>query len=488
MSANTSAGSPSLPQQGSPLHAPPAPTTPVNEADLPKGQCRYILCVPGIKGSRCACTGFTLNKSVPGAHCDCGHMSCFHLKTDEAALSPDKQEVEQLKQRIQFLEQQLDRETSGGFGGIVGRVIELEERLERACEETRHEFKNVYSGVHNVWHSVRQLEERAEAAACQMESYHSRLTATESGLNQVQQRQMELDEGDMELEERLGARLEVIEGVIGLDHNASTLRGRPRRKSTSDSMSRGPTSPDSMRRRSSATRIEAVPFRQPTPVEGPWTVHVSFLPDQAQPFPFEKDTTAYKRCLSRGLHRMVVVADPSAEAFVEAIDIAFGSLLRGRPWMPLQAKLCDAKQLQGLPMLRPLDGRLQALRYDAEFLKRYCAVCDAGDKMESLYIAMRAETLSWHFLRNVPPFLDGLEGCWQHDPYLDTFDDFRDDRDRPSAADVTGLPLKRAASEMSCASTLGPAPLAADGDGSRKMPRTACISSMVDLPLRAEKV
>merc|ERR1712169_99608 len=40
-----------------------------------------------------------------------------------------------------------------------------------------------------------------------------------------------------------------------------------------------------------------------------WTVHVSLLPTSAQPFPFEKDTAAYKRCLSRGLHQVLVIPD-----------------------------------------------------------------------------------------------------------------------------------------------------------------------------------
>jgi len=470
------------PQQGSP---PQGPQSPVNESDLPKGHCRYILLVAGIKGQRCACANFTLNRSVPGAVCDCGHMSCFHLKTDEATSTADKQEVEQLRQRIQLLEQQLDRETTGGFGSLVGRVSELEEHLDKAREETRQEFKNLYSGINHVWGSVRQLERGAA-------SYHERLRSTERRMELVRHRQMELDDSDIVLEERL----EALESVVKVDDDSPVTRGRPRRKSTSDSMPHGLGKTSSVRRGSSAMRSADVnkslhlPCRQPTMTKGPWTVHISFLPDRSQPFPFEKDTTAYKRCLSRGLHQMVVVANHSAEAFVLAVDTAFGSLLKGRSWMPLQAKLCDAKQLQGLPMLRPLDAKLQTLQYDAEFLKRYCAVCDASGKMESLYIAMRADTLSWHFLRHSPVLLDGLEGCWQHDSMLDpadTFGDFRDDRNRPSAADVTGLPLKRAASEMSCA-PLGPTSLAADGDGSRKMQRTACISNIVDITRRAEKV
>ncbi len=94
----------------------------------------------------------------------------------------------------------------------------------------------------------------------------------------------------------------------------------------------------------------------------------------SQPFPFERDTNAYKRCLSRGLHQMVAISGPSADAFVSTVTATFGSLLQGRPWMPLQAESCTAEQLAGLPMLRQLDPSLLHGRYDVDFLREHCAV------------------------------------------------------------------------------------------------------------------
>ncbi len=46
-----------------------------DDLQLPEGQCRYILVVPGIKGQRCGCVHFTLNKAMPSASCDCG-LTC----------------------------------------------------------------------------------------------------------------------------------------------------------------------------------------------------------------------------------------------------------------------------------------------------------------------------------------------------------------------------------------------------------------------------
>jgi hypothetical protein len=150
-----------------------------------------------------------------------------------------------------------------------------------------------------------------------------------------------------------------------------------------------------------------------------WTVHISLLPTRTQPFPFEKDTAAYKRCLSRGLHQMIVVPDSDGYSFKKTIDRAFSVNLRGRQWEPLVAKLCDAEGLRGLPMLRPLPEHLVGSDYNAEFLKHNCAVVDKKGKILDLYIAMSEGTISWAELKEVSPFIPGLEAAWAYDPYLD---------------------------------------------------------------------
>ena len=241
-----------------------------------------------------------------------------------------------------------------------------------------------------------------------------------------------------------------------------------------------------------------------------WTVHVSLLPTSTQPFPFERDTNAYKRCLSRGLHQMVAVNGTSADAFENAIQRAFGRTLRGRRWAPLQALPCTAERLAGLPMLRPLDSSLIDERCSLEFLRNHCAVCDTNGKIDSLYIAMREKTLSWHSIRRLPVFLEGLEPCWNYDVLLDQNDPRVDDDNendvnssedevmggmsRPPAGDIVAtLPsLKRAASQISRSSSFGsataatptaasvPATAAAEGEGSR--PKVQRIYPLPNIP------
>lgn len=164
---------------------------------------------------------------------------------------------------------------------------------------------------------------------------------------------------------------------------------------------------------------------------------------------------------------MVAVHGRDAKSFTTAVEKAFGKFLKGREWMPLEAKLCDAEQLQGLPMLRQLEPHLvEPSLFDHEFLRHNSGVCDNSGMIDSLYIAMRRHTISWHTLRHSPVFMDGLESAWAYDALLDTdpFDGDMaiDDGDRPAAGDITALPplppsLKRPLTEMSRSNSFGSA-------------------------------
>ena len=165
--------------------------------------------------------------------------------------------------------------------------------------------------------------------------------------------------------------------------------------------------------------------------------------------------------------------------------------------MPLKAKLCDVNELRGLPMLRTLNSTVVDGPYDMEFLQNHCAIRDPHGNIDSLYLAMRHDTLSWRFLRESPRVVDGLETCWAYDHYLDPSDPFDRDHDaeggRSSAAGaVPSLPsLKRTASEASRSVNFGSASASGDCDGATgthsKMRRT-CYSGGFELKRRVETV
>jgi hypothetical protein len=191
-----------------------------------------------------------------------------------------------------------------------------------------------------------------------------------------------------------------------------------------------------------------------------WTVHIALLPTASQPFPFEKDTAAYKRCLSRGLHQMIVVPDADHESFTAAVNQAFSEILQGRRWQPLVARLCNAKNLRGLPMLRQLPDQLDSGNFDADFLRKNCAIVDECGKILDLYIAMIDFNLSWDELKALTPFKPGLEASWAYDPILDgpCGEESTTPSERPSVGDMASPwspSLKRNASEISRTSSFG---------------------------------
>ncbi|TPX15132.1 uncharacterized protein E0L32_004690 [Thyridium curvatum] len=423
----------------------------------------------------------------------------------------DKQEIESLRQRIQVLEdekyerdlikerlQVLEEQRHGNLNLLV-RVSELEEAMERSKEEFGQEIKASYRNLTRAWHSIGELTQRNE-------HLEKRIQASEEEQRRLAQRQLELVDVDISLEERV----EELEGI--LDEEAGkkkTHRERGRSKSAINSI---PTSASLMpeRRAEASTSLAwpanhdplsnstIIPLR-PAPTSASihagsfsWTVHVSLMPTATRPFPFERDTVAYKRCLSRGLHQMVAITGYDDESFVTAVSKAFKNLLLDRPWAPLQAELCNAESLQGLPMLRQLDATLVGRKYDFEFLRRYCAVHDARGRIDSLYIALRDDSLSWNFLRHAPVFVTGLEACWEYTPLLDGNDLFDDDDEpgnpsRPSAGEIIQvLPpsLKRAASEMSRSSSFGSTVTSKLTDGEGPSAKAPCLINVAEVSSR----
>lgn len=468
---------------------------------LPRGDCRYIMLHPELKGLRCGCVGFALNQAIPGSTCDCGHQACYHTPEKESSI--ERHELEALRSRVDMLEEELERERSGGRGGLLDRLGRIEELVDRTRAETEDQFKNVYRQQSGLWQNVGALNKRTPY-------YEDRIEGLVDDVQRMRNRLIEVDDASMRVEDRVDA----LENSPSLD---TSMLSRRRKAST-------PPSPGMDNNAdSSSMPIEPVMNPSPKPVESQfplhvvmadeasriqdfrervssighgsqaWTVHVSLLPTSAQPFPFEKDTAAYKRCLSRGLHQVVVIPDEDSLSCKEAIDAAFSSVLHGRSWHPLVARLCDAINLRGLPMLRELDEYLIGSNYDAAFLQHNCAVNDESGRILDLYIAMAEDTLSWAELKDVAPYKPGLEASWTYDPLLDgpspDAGDHDPDTSRPSAGDI--LPawsptLKRNASEMSRTASFGSS---SESEGTRaKLRRQHCAEVLEVVGRRAEAV
>lgn len=458
-----------------------------DETHLPQGECRYLLLHPEVRGQRCACVGFTLNRSTPGSSCDCGHQACYHIAVKEER-STVREEIEGLKQQIQRLQELLEQERESVKFSLTTRLGELEEHVDKCKAEIESEIKTAYRGIEGLWHNIAKLQRQARSHDDRIDALADTSQAIQDDVQALQKRIIEVDDASMLLEERLDS---LAPDLTRLRHKQSS------------------SSPPASDAKEAGALNETQPIDNEI-VSKSWTAHVSLLPKASRPFPFEKDTLAYKRAFSRGLHRIVAIPGPDSVSFTQKISSEFAPLLRGRRWMPLVAKICDAENLRGLPMLRQLPpAQIDESFYDREFLKTNCATLDVNGNILDLYIAMCDDTFSWAELQRSPPFVEGLEACWKYDAILDGGSlledetqgpkEFSDDAlitdDKQSAGDLLRpcppptTRMKRTASGISRTASFGSA------DGEKKRVRVigphvgAATAAPVDsVSLRAETV
>ncbi|KAB8297290.1 hypothetical protein EYC80_002646 [Monilinia laxa] len=131
--------------------------TPTDDSHLPKGGCRFILLHPASQQLRCACVGFTSNRSIPGSSCHCGHQAVYHNPDPE---SSDREEANALKLRVSALEEELDRERRIGRGSLFDRLIRLEELVEKRNLDREVDIRNVHCGIGGLWQNVELLNKR----------------------------------------------------------------------------------------------------------------------------------------------------------------------------------------------------------------------------------------------------------------------------------------------------------------------------------------
>ncbi|KAI0400360.1 hypothetical protein F4802DRAFT_585254 [Xylaria palmicola] len=151
----------------------------IDEEDLPSGQCRYILLNPEVKGQRCGCANFTLNHSLSGRICLCGHLTCYHIKSSERP--PDENEIADLRQRIQMLEDQLDRKTQ---------------------ISDSQDIEDCYRSVNRRWLSFDELNNKYTAYKNRSVSYDERPDSQDDALQRLSDQVVQIDKHAMALEER----------------------------------------------------------------------------------------------------------------------------------------------------------------------------------------------------------------------------------------------------------------------------------------------
>jgi hypothetical protein len=428
--------------------------------------------------------------------CNCGHLACFHLQTSETA-SPgkNKDEIEVIKQRVGVLEQQSDIGDGGAMDRVVTRLSNLEEMVEKAREEFHAEIKGSYRNISGAWQLIEQLQKQVDSLEGICRTQSRQLDRAGKELDDVRNRQLELLDSDESLEERI-EKLETAETLLSppLEDQAGTAttdHGPPPPSSALTAVDNLSSSPPDL------TLDKARPSdtpREPERASVTWTLHVSLLLSKDQQSPFDKDSTAYKRSLSRGMQRMVAVDAARGESFTMAVTRSFRHVLQGRPWELLR-KAPDASPDSGL-QLRPFEGRVSPQSLDKAFLKQHCASIDAQGNMEAVYIAPSHGILPWHQLRQLPVHIEGLESSWIFDPNLDCEPASikQDPRSSPyrqqgpisGGSTPTTNPLKRTVADLSRSTCITSMSSADTEQGRAKIART-CMTAMVGVTTGSER-
>lgn len=476
-----------------------------DDTHFPHGQCRYILMVADLKGQRCGCVSFNHNKAMPGATCDCGHLACFHLNSSEV-VSPaqGRDEIELLKRRVQVLEQQTDPNSEHqGLGNVVHRLGQVEDTLDKHQEDTRNETKATYKHISAAWQLVELLQQRLAKFEENQRVQSEQLQRAGKELEDLRNRNLEL----LEAEEMLEERVEKLECTETLLSPAPEPSSQTPGMDTVVSMSSAPST--GRRRRSSAHQPEhslpAILSRRLAQLESAnaleteaastssaWTIHMSLLPSRKQAVPFEKDSNAYKRLLSRGLHKMVAIEGSDAASFRTAVTRTFRTVLGNRPWEPLQVKPREGRKPEGLPTLRPMDHDLVRREIDTQFIRQHCAVFDVNGRPESMYLAPSCGNLSWAAIKRLPEYVEGLESSWDYDRDLDGSDpedahaSDRGQRHQPAGGQLSLLhspsgTLKRDIAEMQTGSLANNLRLKSETDGHRSKIARTCMSELFEV-------
>ena len=108
--------------------------------------------------------------------------------------------------------------------------------------------------------------------------------------------------------------------------------------------------------------------------------------------------------------------------------------------------------------------------------------------MESLYVALRNDALTWEYVRALPIYVEGLEQSWELDERLDTTETCKASSPTPvvlpptpSLAPEPRNLLKRTASEFALATGFDLPTMNCDGDGSRSKMARLCQNEMHEM-------
>lgn len=384
------------------VHLPGKPA-PNDEAQLPRGECGFILPESeSANGSRqrCLCRSFYPD-SVVRSRCGCGHQAWHHEMQPLSTVTMDEyvqvvEEMKRLKQEVknyETLEQELKQEL-------------FKERMAR--EEHFRTYKAIEARLYQNMHYLKvQMDDRVEAVVDKTQEFNDQIKA-------VQERLTMVDEVTMELENRID-KVEHNGSSSPFSRDGTPSASTPKVHISTPKASPIPQLPLLMQAQHTLGQL---PIRTDKKYPLSWSVRVIFVPRKSQRFAYDPDSVGYRRCATRKLQQNLEFPSQDSSCFANRIETSFKGILRGRAWMPMTGHRPSDEPFGRMALqVLPPEFVVRDV-WDYPFLEDHCI---AHDKMQGdvLYVTLQYEDVTWSEIRFLPSILGADDTCWNLDEELD---------------------------------------------------------------------
>ncbi|KAL6704079.1 hypothetical protein ACN47E_008742 [Coniothyrium glycines] len=382
-----------------PAHLPGKPPS-TDEAQLPRGECSFILPEPDIATGarqRCSCRSFYPDPIVR-SRCGCGHQAWSHEAQPLSTVSVDDyvQAVEQMKR----LQQQIRR-----FENLERDLKQELFRERMAREELVRTNAAVQARMYeNMQFLKLSMDDRVEAVVDRTTELSDQIKAQGERLTLV-------DEFSMELENRVDR----VEQFTSMSRDVTPATSTPKARLSSSQPSPVAQLPLLSQ---SQPLLGQLPIRTDKKYSLSWSVRVIFVLRKSQKFAYDPDSNGYRRCASRKLQQNLEFPSQDSSCFANRIETAFKGVLRSRPWMPVTGHRPADEPFSRMALTLLPPDLVHRDVWDYPFLEDHCI---AHDKLQGdvLYITLQYEDATWNEIKFLPAVNGYDESCWNHDEELD---------------------------------------------------------------------
>ncbi|CAI6333097.1 unnamed protein product [Periconia digitata] len=374
--------------------------TPSGDAQLPRGECSFLL-PPSDHAparQRCSCRTF-YPTAVVRSQCGCGHQAWHHEA--QPPHPPSAHGYTQVLDEMKRLKEELKRHEN------LEHNLKQELFKERMARE---EYFRVHKAIEarmyqNMQIMKVQMDDKVEAVVDKTQEFNDQIMTMRERLTMV-------DEVTMDLENRIDR----VELQAGFSREATPRSSTP--KASLSTTPKPPPVPQLPLLMQSQHMLGQLPIRTDKKYPLSWNVRVIFVLRKAQRYAYDPDSNGYRRCASRKLQQNLDFPSQDSSCFANRIENAYKGILRGRPWMPMSAHRPADEPFGRMALTLLPSDLIHRDVWDYPFLEDHCI---AHDKMQGdvLYVTLQYEDTTWNEVRFLPAVHGADEACWAHDEELD---------------------------------------------------------------------